>query len=222
MVPRSLWLLIVGGLLLVVGILLVVPRIRAPQLTERITAEALHASLLREADTTFVVTGYLDLMATVRSQDQRVFLPDLLNLPLGTTRATVRVPGRVSYGFDIDALEVAMIRVGGDTIEIRVPPAVIYSAEPELERLEVETTTGWLRHRVTAQEAERRAVQLVGEALRRQGAAHLESSVQPRLNNARALRRLVEPVALGLGMERPYLRMELGDGLVLENEVRTN
>lgn len=218
MFPRSFWVLVGTGLLLVAGALILIPRIRAPRLTERVTAEALHASLQREADTTFVVTGYLELTATVRSQDRRVFLPDLLDLPLGTTRATVRVPGRVSYGFDVRAVEVAMIRVGGDTIEIRVPPAVIYSTEPELERLEVETTTGWLRHRVTAQEAERRAVQLVSEALRQQGEAHLGASIQPRVNNARALRRLVEPVAVGLGVERPYLRMDLGDGLVLEND----
>jgi hypothetical protein len=214
--PRSLIVLIAAAAALVAGVLMLIPRLQAPRLTERVTAEEIHAAIQREADTTFVVTGYLEVVATVRSQDTRVLLPDFLNLPLGTTRATVRVPGRVSYGFDISQLTVEMIRVSGDTVEIEIPPVTIYSTEPDLSRLEVETTTGWARRPVTAQEAERRAVQLLSSALEQQGEAHLARSAQPRVNTARALRRLLDPVVAGLGMERPHVRVNLGSGLVLE------
>lgn len=216
MFPRSLVLLIVAAFALVAGALLLIPRLKAPRLSERVTAEAIHAAVQREADTTFIVTGYLEVVATVRSQDTRVLLPDFLNLPLGTTRATVRVPGRVSYGFDISQLTPGMIRVSGDTVEVEVPPVTIYSTEPDLSRLEVETTTGWARRPVTAQEAERRAVQLLSSGLEQQGEAHLARSAQPRVNTARALRRMLEPVVTGLGMERPHVRVNLGAGLVLE------
>jgi hypothetical protein len=214
--PRSIVLLIAAAVALVAGALLLIPRLQAPRVTERVTAEAIHAAIQREADTTFVVTGYLEVVATVRSQDTRVLLPDFLNLPLGTTRATVRVPGRVSYGFDISQLTVEMIRVDGDTVEVEVPPVTIYSTEPDLSRLEVETTTGWARRPVTAQEAERRAVQLLSSGLQQQGEAHLARSAQPRVNTARALRRMLDPVITGLGMERPHVRVNLGAGLVLE------
>jgi hypothetical protein len=212
---RSVPLLVFVGAAIVAGMLLL-PRLSPPVLTERVTAEAIHAALQREADTTFVVTGYLQLLATVRSQDTRVLLPELLNLPLGTTRATVRVPGRVSYGFDMDGLTPAMIHVAGDTVVIGLPSIAIYSTEPDLGRLEVETSTGWARRPVTAQEAERRAVQLLNEALQRQGEAHLRSNVQPRVNTARSLRRLVYPAVVALGMERPVLRVRLGEGLYLD------
>ncbi|MBA2670523.1 MAG: DUF4230 domain-containing protein [Gemmatimonadetes bacterium] len=216
MFPRSLVLLIVAAFALVAGALLLIPRLKAPRLSERVTAEAIHAAVQREADTTFIVTGYLEVVATVRSQDTRVLLPDFLNLPLGTTRATVRVPGRVSYGFDISQLTPRMIRVSGDTVVVEIPPVTIYSTEPDLSRLEVETTTGWARRPVTAQEAERRAVQLLSSGLEQQGEAHLARSAQPRVNTARALRRMLEPVVTGLGMERPHVRVNLGAGLVLE------
>jgi hypothetical protein len=196
--------------------ILLFPRFRTPVLTERITAEQIHAAVQREADTTFVVSGYLEVVATVRSQDTRVLLPDLLNVPLGTTRATVRVPGRVAYGFDLGAVTPQMIRVRGDTVEVDVPPVSIFSTEPDLSRLEVETTTGWARRPVTAQEAERRAVQMLVTALERQGEAHLASSSQPRVNTGRALQALVSRVAAGLGMPAPVVRVRLGDGMVIE------
>jgi hypothetical protein len=213
---HTLKVLILGCAALAIVALLLIPRLRVPRLTERVTAEAIHAAVQREADTTFVVTGYLELVANVRSEDTRVLLPDLLNLPLGTTRARVRVPGRVSYGFDLGQLTPQMIRVSGDTVEVEVPPVTLYSTEPDLSQLEVETTTGWARRTITAQEAERRAVQLLNEALERQARAHLESSVQPRVNTARALRRLLEPVVAGLGMSQARVRIHLGEGLYLD------
>ena len=130
-----------------------------PRLSERQVRETVYVTLQREADTTFVVTGYIQLMVTTRAEDTRVLFPNTLDLSLGTTRATVRVPGRVSYGFDMAELTPDMIRLVGDTVEVELPHLTIYSAEPDLSELQVETTTGWARFAVTAQETERRAVQ---------------------------------------------------------------
>jgi hypothetical protein len=189
---------------------------RAPPVTERQVREAVRTALQREADTTFVVTGYLDLTATVRVDDTRVLLPTLLALRLGTTTATVRVPGRASYGFDAAELRPEMVRVRGDTVELQIPRLTVYAVEPDLSRLEVETSTGWARHPVTAQETERRAIQHLGGALRAQAEAHLGDSVQPRLNTAATLQSLLLPVLQGAGLRNPRFIVSIGEGLVVD------
>jgi hypothetical protein len=190
--------------------------LRAPPVTERQVREAVHTALQREADTTFVVTGYLDLTANVRVDDTRVLLPTLLALRLGTTTATVRVPGRASYGFDAAELRPELVRVRGDTVELQIPRLTVYAVEPDLSRLEVETSTGWARHPVTAQETERRAIQHLGEALRAQAESHLGEAVQPRLNTAATLRTLLIPVLHEVGLRNPRFRIHVGDGLVVD------
>lgn len=187
-----------------------------PRLSEVQVRESVLATLQREADTAFVVTGYVDMVVTARSTDTRVLLPDLLDLRLGTTRATVRVPGRVSYGFDVSELRPESIRLAGDTVELRVPAPVVYSAEPDLSRMEVETSTGWARLPETARDAERRAVQHLSAVLRSQAAAHLRDAVQPRVNTARALERLLTPTLQSLGVADPVFRIRIGDGMVVE------
>jgi hypothetical protein len=189
---------------------------RAPSVSERQVREAVHTALQREADTTFVVTGYLDLTATVRVDDTRVLLPTLFPLRLGTTTATVRVPGRASYGFDAAELRPEMVRLRGDTVELQIPRLTVYAVEPDLSLLEVETTTGWARLPVTAQEAERRAIQHLSGALRTQAESHLGESVQPRLNTAATLRALLIPVLHGAGLRNPRFIVSIGDGLVVD------
>lgn len=187
-----------------------------PRLSERQVQEAVYTTLQREADTSFVVTGYVDLVVTTRAEDTRVLLPNILDFSLGTTTATVRVPGRVSYGFDLSRLRPEMIRLVGDTVEVQLPELSAYSVEPNLAALEVETTTGWARFRVTAQEMERRAVQQLTRALHRQGQAHLDEAVQPRINTAKALQQLLTPTLQAMGMAEPAYRIRIGDGLVIE------
>ncbi len=187
-----------------------------PRITETQVSDAIRTAVRAEADTAFLITGYVELSAAARSMNTRVLLPDLLDLSLGTTTATVRVPGRVSYGFDVDDLRPEMIRARGDTIEIDMPLVRLFSVEPDLSRLEVETRTGWARAATTARDAERRAVQLLGDALRQQGEAYLRDSAQPDVNTARAIQRIVTPVVVGLGIARPHIRVYLGEGLVLE------
>jgi hypothetical protein len=198
------------------AVLLARVRDAIPRLTEREVRESVITTLRREADTSYVVTGYLDMMITTRAEDTRVLFPNLLDLSLGTTRATVRVPGRVSYGFDLALLDDETIRVRGDTVEVRVPRLSVYSAEPRLAELQVETSTGWARHAVTARDAERRAVQHLSAALRAQGQAHLDDAVQPRINTARTLQRLLGPALRARGLEDPHVRVRIGDDLVIE------
>jgi hypothetical protein len=113
-----------------------------------------------------------------------------------------------------------MIRVLEDgTIEVDVPPPVVYAVEPDLNRMEVETTVGWARTQSgSGRRVEQRAIGSLQSALRTQGADHLEASTQPRINTARALRATIVPILEGAGWDDPHLRFHLGDDLVLDVE----
>lgn len=187
-----------------------------PSLTEQEIRDALFTTLERETPEAFMVTGRLDLTVTTRVENSKVLLPGLIGLNLGTTRATVRVPGRVSYGFEVDSLKPEMVRMLDDgTILIELPPLAVYSAEANLARLEVETARGWARAGSREDQVERRALAIVEGAMRRQALSHLSTSYQPRINTARALERLLGPTLRGLGMEEPRFRFHLGDDVVI-------
>jgi hypothetical protein len=187
-----------------------------PRLTEREVRETVYTTIQREAGASFYVTGYIETVATMVVEDTRVLLPRMLDIRLGTTRATVRVPGRVSYGFDAVHLRPEMIRVRENEIEVQVPELAIYSAEPDLARLEVRTDVGWTRLPSSGQEAEHRALRQVNQALRQQGEAHLQGSTQPRVNTARALNTLLTPVLRSAGVPEPRLRFRIGGDLIVE------
>jgi len=187
-----------------------------PRITEQQVREAMFTALERESPAAFVVTGQLEMNVTTRVENSKVLLPNLIGLNLGTTRATVRVPGRVSYGFEADSLRPEMVQMLEDgTIQIEIPTLAVYSAEPDLSQLEVETARGWARIGSEEGQVERKALTLVETAMRRQALSHLRSSYQPRVNAARALERILEPALRGLGMEDPQLRFRLGDDLVV-------
>jgi hypothetical protein len=109
-----------------------------------------------------------------------------------------------------------MIRVRENEIEVQVPELAIYSAEPDLARLEVRTDVGWTRLPSSGQEAEHRALRQVNQALRQQGEAHLQGSTQPRVNTARALNTLLTPVLRSAGVPEPRLRFRIGGDLIVE------
>lgn len=188
-----------------------------PDLTEEDVRNALFTTIEREAPEAFLVTGRLELTATTTVENSKVFLPGLIGLNLGTTRSTVRVPGSVSYGFQVDSLRPEMVRMLEDgAIEIELPPLAVYSTSADLSRLEVETERGWARPASLDEEVERRALTIVEGAMRRQALSHLRTSYQPRVNAARAMQRLLEPALRGLGMESPEFRFRLGDDLVVQ------
>lgn len=187
-----------------------------PPLTEEQVRHAAFTAIESEAPAAFLVTGQLGMNVRTRVENSKVLLPGLIGLNLGTTRATVRVPGRVSYGFEVDSLRPEMLRMLEDgVIQVELPPLAVYSAEADLGQLEVETARGWARAGSMEDAVERRALEIVEGAMRRQAVSHLRTSYQPRVNTARALERLLRPALRGLGMEDPVFRFKLGDDVVV-------
>ena len=203
-----------GSLLLLQRLQQSLPQV--PTLSEESVREAIATTIQRESPAAFLVTGRLSLTVTTRVENSKVVLPGVVGLDLGTNRAVVRVPGRVYYGFEADSLRPEMVRLLDDgAVELRLPPLAVHSLEPDLSRLEVETTRGWARIGSDTHRMERRALTLVQRAMRRQALAHLRSSYQPRINAGRALERLLTPALRGLGMEDPEFRVRLGEDLVI-------
>lgn len=204
-------LLVIGA----VGIMLWNAR---PRLSETDVRDVVFSTIQREAPASFLVTGYIDITTSTRVANTRTLLPGIIGLDLGTTTATVRVPGRVSYGFDVRTIEPSMIHLlEGDTIEVEVPAPSLYSVEPNLEQLEIETQRGWARlSETTANEVRGRAIELVQQTMRAQGEQHLRSSRQPHINTADALYEMLRPVLIAAGIEDPQIRFRVGRTITLE------
>ncbi len=184
-----------------------------------------------EAPASFLVTGTLDVQATVTIDSMQYATPGwltsmlaygqpgLLSILEGSSQTTVRVPGRVSYGFDVRSLTPKMITVGDEgTIAVDVPELSVYSVEPDLARLQVKTSTeGWMR--VVPSEVQgdvrERALSGVEPAFRRQAERRLESATQPRVNTAEALKQMLTPPLKAAGVDRPRFRIRVGDRLSL-------
>lgn len=192
-----------------------------PEWSEEEVQRTVVATIQDEAPASFYVTGELGLTVTSTVKSTEVFLPGVLDWKLGTARSSVRVPGRVTYGFDVRRLEAGDIRVGGDgVVTVALPPLRVFSAEPDLERMEVQTDAGWTRFydQEKGGEVERQAIRRVQRVLRQQGARHLDDSVQPRVNTAEALETLLTPALEAAGVEAPRFRFRIGPELVMEPE----
>lgn len=214
---RRALVLVALALVLLAGGLFVLLRLEPPRITQDQVRDALFTTIQREAPQAFLVTGRLEMTATTRVENSKVLLPGIVGLDLGTTRAVVRIPGAVSYGFPADSLKPEMVRMLEDgTIEVELPALAVYSVEPDLSAMEVETQRGWARLGSTQDQVERRALAIVEAALRRQALSHLRTSYQSRINAARALERLLTPALRGLGMEDPRFRFRLGEDIVVE------
>lgn len=191
---------------------------KRPRLDEEEVRQAVYTTIQREAPASFLVTGTIDVVGTATGSNRRVLLPGLLNLDLGTNRARVRMPARVSYGIDVSRIRTQNIRLLGDTVvEITIPELSVYAVDPNLRAVEVETERGWARLSDDAQRGlERRALASLDSLLRVQAEAHLSSSVQPRINTGQALERLLRPVLKSAGMQEPRFRFLIGEGIVME------
>lgn len=199
------------GMLILIGSLGLYLWSHRPRLSETEIRDTVYSTIQRESPASFLITGSLEVTTTTRVANTRTLLPNVVGIDLGTTSATVRVPGRVSYGFDARRLTPDMIRVFGDTIEVVVPDPVVYSVEPNLEQMEVETERGWLRiSQRTTEEVRDRAIELVQGTMRAQGQAHLRGSSQPRINTADALYEMLKPVLIAMGLEDPVMRFTIG------------
>jgi hypothetical protein len=189
-------------------------------------------TIQREAPASFYVTGTLDITVTEEVTRTEQLFPTLFallrqaqpswpGLNQASARANVRVPGRISYGFDVSELSAEQIRVeSGGRVSVSLPALTVYSAEPYLRQLEVRTeATGWMQLFGSQEEqAQRDALGGVRDALRRQGQAHLNTATQPRVNTAQALEKLLRPVLRAAGVPNPQFRFEIGDELVLQPE----
>jgi hypothetical protein len=143
-----------------------------------------------------------------------------LRLDLGTTRVRVRLPGRVAYGFDVSVLRPEDIVFGEDgVVEVALPDLSVFSVEPNLEAMEVETDVGWARtHARSGQQTTQRALQFAQRALREQASTHLIDKTQPRINTAEALQRMLTPALQAAGIAEPRFRFRIGPHLVMEPE----
>jgi len=217
------WILVLAVLTftaLAVALLLEVPRrLLRPSATD--IRGALYTAIQRETPETFLVTGSVDLVGTTTVSNTRRLFPGLLDLSLGTTSATVRMPGRVSYGIDLSGIRPADIDVAPDgAVAVRVPSPAIRSVEPVLADMEVRTDVGWARFYARSGRAvEQEAIRLMEAALRAQGEAHLADSDQPRRNTAAALEDVLIPVLEAAGVEEPTITVLFADtpsGIELE------
>jgi len=187
-----------------------------------------------EAPASFLVTGTLDVRVTVRADSAQHLTPSWLTSLLKTTQPSalalvrgesetrVRVPGTISYGFDVQALTPSMISVGNDgQVGVTLPSLSVHSVEPDLSALEVRSeNSGWTQVLPSDMpEAVRtQALGAVKEAFRRQAERRLESATQPRVNTARALKTMLRPPLKAAGIETPRLRIRVGEALVLRPE----
>jgi hypothetical protein len=184
-----------------------------------------------EAPASFLVTGTLTVSASVQIDSAQYATPGWLTyvveqtqpslLPLlqGSSAATVKVPGRVSYGFDVRALTPQMIGVEeGGGVRVDLPELAVHSVEPDLSRLRVRTTTeGWMRLFPSGahEEVRKRALAGVQDAFRTQAERRIETATQPRVHTARALENMLTPPLEAAGIPDPRFRIRIGDRLSL-------
>ena len=221
MLPRvARWALLAGAVVIGLTLVFLAGRgSRLPRVTEEQVRAAITATVQREAREAFLVTGRLDVVASTQIENNRIFLPGMLDLNVGSARSTVRAPGRVFYGIDARALTPDMITLIDDsTVHVELPVIRTLAVEPQLSRMEIDTDVSWTRSDETGREVERRAIAALQPALRAQADAHLRDSSQPRINTAEALRTMLEPTVRALGIERPTFRFDISEELEMRTE----
>lgn len=212
LVALALALLFVGGL--VWGVVTNAPQIVKaflPRMSEEEVRQTITTAITAERAEAFLVTGSLDVQATIRQASRQVFLPGLLNLDLGTSTATVRVPGTAVYGFDVRTLRPGDIRLADDgVVEVTIPALAVKSVEADLARMEVETARGWLRSDASVARMQDTAVRQINVALRNQAIAYVSGdAVQAKTNTATALAAMLRPALVAAGMEAPRFRFQI-------------
>lgn len=231
--PRTKRAVIGGGLL--VGLVLVVAVLMWKQgPSEATVRRTIITTIQDEAPASFLVTGTMDVSVTVRVDSSQYLTPAWLTYLLektqpsalafvqGGSETQVRVPGTVSYGFDVRALTPSMITVAENRqVGVALPTLSVHSVEPDLAKLEVSTqASGWMRVLPSDMpEAVRtQALGAVREAFQVQAERRLESATQPRVNTARALEAMLRPPLQAAGVDAPRFRIRIEEELVLQPE----
>jgi hypothetical protein len=214
--PAKIWAVTAAAaVLILVGVIAALRQVARGIAPEEVR-ERIVATIQSEAKESILITGSIDLTGTVTVENVRTLLPGVLDIGLGSSRATVQVPGRAYYGFDVRELDREKIRIRGDTIEITVPQPRVISVDANLQELRVWSAKGWLRSSQSLQSVERSAVQRIDNVLARQAAQHVATSAQPRVNSAEAIRRMVRPVVEAAGITKPVFQFQLTERLTLE------
>ncbi len=221
-----------GGL--VVGLVLIAVVLWGQGPSDATVRRTVITTIQDEAPASFLVTGTLDVSVTVRVDSSQFLTPSWLTyllektqpsaLPLvqGGSETRVRVPGTVSYGFDVQTLTPSMITVQEEgLVGVALPALTVHSVEPDLAKLEVGTqTAGWMRVLPSdLPEAVRtQALTAVEGAFRAQAERRIDTATQPRVNTARALEAMLRPPLKAAGVDTPRFRIRVGEKLVLEPE----
>jgi hypothetical protein len=209
---------IIAGVVVVVVLLVVILVLRESvrRLSPEEISQRIVATIQSEAEASILITGNVDITATVTIENAKRLLPGVLDIDLGTARAVVQVPGRAYYGFDVRDLTQDKISIRGDTVSIQVPPPKVFSVDANLQQMRIWSQKGWLRSASSVQEVERAAISQIDAALARQAAAHVGTSTQPRVNTAEGIRKMITPVLAAAGITNPVFQFALTERLRIE------
>jgi hypothetical protein len=221
-----------GGL--VAGLVLIAAVLWSRGPSEATVRRTVVTTIQDEAPASFLVTGTMDVRVTVRVDSSQFLTPSWLTYVLERTQPSalalmqggaatqVRVPGTVSYGFDVRALDPSMITVQENgAVGVALPALTVHSVEPDLADLEIRSqTSGWMRVLPSdmPNEVQTQALGAVKEAFRTQAERRLDTATQPRVNTARALEAMLRPSLKAAGVDAPRFRIRVGRDLVLQPE----
>jgi len=201
------------GLVLALGWLM----LGGGRITERDVRTAVMTTLQREAPQEFLITGELTSSATATGRSQ--WRVRVLNIPIGQTRVQVRIPGRMTYGFELADLRPEDILFDpAGIVEVQLPRLQVQSVEPILEEASVDIQTSGADRLGTeaVRSTVERSFREVRPALRRQAERHLDDAEQPRVNTARALQRMLSTPLEAAGVTDARFRFILAPGDTLE------
>ena len=185
-----------------------------PRLTDEETKSLVMATLLEEAPEAFLVTGSLSYVAQVERNNRKwVSFMGQRVLDLGTTSVEVRAPVEATYGVDLNTFGSSNVRiVEGGMVEIVLPRPQVRSVDVAMDRMEVETQTGWARRQSSSgNEQEREALSDFYEAANAQAKERVRGQPQAHANTSQAIRTLVIPVLRAAGVETPRVTVRFED-----------
>ena len=193
------------------------------KLTENVVQRTVITELRSENPAAFLVTGIIELTADITEENTKYFFPEYFDdsFSLGTTRSNVRLPGRVTYGVNLQGLDASHISYVADSLVIiNLPKIEIQSVEADLASMQVWTDVGWARlHSRSGRAVERRAMIEANEALRTQGDMFVQTNPQALRNTELAFANLLRPVLLNLGIKNPVVRCQYVPDLLPPTEV---
>lgn len=192
------------------------PQVPIPdvQFTQEDVKQMIVTELHRELPAAFLVSGHLEITADITQENTKYLFPDYFDksISLGTTKSTVRLPGRVSYGVDLMKIDATSIMFEpNNVVVINVDAIEVESVDPDLANMQVQTEVGWARmHARSGHAVERKAVVIAKDALEAEALSHLQTSPQPTYNTEAALSRIVVPVLDAAGFPNATIRIQRG------------